>query len=340
MTGFPGDRPAAGVRAARAVAAALLFSWACLTPAIPCAGEPVIREYPVPPGSHPHDVAPAPDGAVWYTAQHRGELGRLDPETGRTRHIPLGRGSSPHGVIVGPDGAPWVTDSGLNAIVRVDPATEKVRAFPLPEGSGYVNLNTAAFDGNGILWFTGQSGIYGRMDPRTGKVEVFDAPKGRGPYGIATAPDGRVYFASLAGSYVGRIDPATGTVAVLSPPTRDQGARRVWPDSKGRIWVSEWNAGRLGMYDPSSDGWHEWTVPGKNPMPYAVYVDGRDKVWITDFGDNAFVRFDPENESFEVFRLPSPGARVRQLLGRPGEVWGAESGTDKLVVVRDRPIRK
>ena len=27
-------------------------------------------------------------------------------------------------------------------------------------------------------------------------------------------------------------------------------------------------------------------------------------------------------------------ANVRQLLGRPGEVWGAESGVDKLVVVR------
>jgi virginiamycin B lyase len=25
---------------------------------------------------------------------------------------------------------------------------------------------------------------------------------------------------------------------------------------------------------------------------------------------------------------------VRQLLGRPGEVWGAESGTDRLVVIR------
>src|SRR4030066_1231328 len=134
VAGYPGGRPAAGVRAARAVVAALLFSWACLTPAISCAGEPVIREYPVPPGSPPHDVAPATDGAVWYTAQHRGELGRLDPETGRTRHIPLGRGSSPPGVIVGPDGAPWVPESGLNAIVRVDPATEKARAFPLPEG--------------------------------------------------------------------------------------------------------------------------------------------------------------------------------------------------------------
>ena len=65
-----------------------------------------IQEYPVPAGSHPHDVAPAPDGTVWYTSQHTGELGLLDPKTGETHHIPLGSGSSPHGVIVGPDGAP------------------------------------------------------------------------------------------------------------------------------------------------------------------------------------------------------------------------------------------
>jgi virginiamycin B lyase len=37
-----------------------------------------------------------------------------------------------------------------------------------------------------------------------------------------------------------------------------------------------------------------------------------------------------------VFGLPSPDAAVRQQLGRPGEVWGAESGADKLVVVRSR----
>ncbi|MGH2664024.1 MAG: hypothetical protein ACRDH8_14740 [Actinomycetota bacterium] len=63
-------------------------------------------------GSRPHDVAPASDGGVWYTAQGSGELGRLHPPTGRTRHIPLGEGSAPHGVIVGPDNAPWITDGG------------------------------------------------------------------------------------------------------------------------------------------------------------------------------------------------------------------------------------
>ena len=69
-------------------------------------------------------------------------------------------------------------------------------------------------------------------------------------------------------------------------------------------------------------------------MAYAVYVDGDDHPWLSDFAANALVRFDPSTERFTVVNLPSSPANVRQLLGRPGEVWGAESGVDKLVVVR------
>jgi virginiamycin B lyase len=298
------------------------------------AGTPVIQEYPVPTGSHPHDVAPASDGDVWYVGQRSGELGRLDPATGQIRRIKLGEKSRPHGVIVGPDGAPWITDGGLNAIVRVDPATEKIAVFPLPSGREGANLNTATFDKRGVLWFTGQSGIYGRLDPETGKVEVFDAPKGPGPYGIAAPSDGTVYYASLAGSYIARLDPNTGAAKVIEPTTPKQGARRLWADSKRNIWVSEWNVGQVGRYDPATNTWKEWRLPGKNPGPYAVYVDELDKVWLSDFGANALVRFDPTTERFESFPLPSSGANVRQLLGRAREVWGAESGTDKLVVIR------
>src|SRR5258706_950124 len=76
------------------------------------AGQPVTQEYSVSSGSHPHDVAPATDGGVWFTAQAAGYLGWLDPATGEIRQIALGPRSAPHGVIVGPDGAPWVTDGG------------------------------------------------------------------------------------------------------------------------------------------------------------------------------------------------------------------------------------
>jgi virginiamycin B lyase len=293
-----------------------------------------IRTYAVPAGAHPHDVAPAPDGSVWYTAQAQGALGRLDPATGKVEHIPLGSGSAPHGVIVGPDGAPWITDSGLNAIVRVDPRTRAVATFPLPEGRGRANLNTAAFDRKGVLWFTGQSGIYGRLDPATGKVEVFDAPRGRGPYGIAATPSGEVYYASLAGSHIARVDTATGAAKVIEPPTPGQGARRVWADSRNRVWVSEWNTGRVSLYDPATGAWRGWKLPGPNPRAYAVYVDERDRVWLSDFGANALVRFDPATETFTAFPSDREDAAVRQILGRPGEVWGAESGVDRLVVVR------
>lgn len=292
-----------------------------------------ITEFPVQSGSHPHDVAPAPDGTVWFTAQRTGALGRLDPATGEFHLIPLGRGSQPHGVIIGPDDAAWVTDSGLNAIVRVNPETEAVEIFPLPDDAPNANLNTASFDGNGILWFTGQNGVYGRVDPETGEVEVFDAPRGRGPYGIATTPDGDVYYASLAGSHIAKIDIETGEVTVIEPPTPNQGARRIWSDSEGRLWISEWNAGQLGMYDPADGSWQEWRLPGDNPMPYAVYVDERDDVWLSDFGNNSLVRFDPETETFETYAIPNPGAAVRQILGREGEVWGAESGADSLILV-------
>lgn len=296
-----------------------------------------VKYYDVPKGSHPHDVAadPAPGGPVWYTAQRQGALGRLDPATGKYEQIPLGKGSSPHGVIIGPDGAPWITDSGLNAIVRVDPATRAVKVYPLPI-SEYANLNTATFDRRGVLWFTGQAGYHGRVDPKSGKVEAWPSPRGRGPYGIATTPAGEVYYASLAGNHIARIDLDSGKATVIEPPTKGQGARRVWSDSKSRVWVSEWLSGQVSVYDPKAGpgkAWRSWKLPGDKPQAYSVWVDEHDKVWLTDFAANAIVRFDPPSGRFDSFPSDRRNAAVRQMLGRKGEAWGAESGTDRLVVV-------
>src|SRR2546422_433512 len=175
----------------------------------------------------------------------------VDPTTGTTKAVRVGAGSAPHGVIVGADGAAWITDGGLNAIVRVAPGTSEVKRYPLPAERPNANLNTAAFDRDGTLWFTGQSGVFGRLDPRSGAITVSDAPRGPGPYGIAACPDGEVDFASLAGSYVCRLVKDTGGTIVLTPPTSGQGARRVWCDSKSRVWVAEWNVGQLAVYDPA-----------------------------------------------------------------------------------------
>ena len=281
-----------------------------------------------------HDLAPAPDGGVWFTAQRSGHLGYFDPKTGKTELIALGARSSPHGVIAGPDRAAWITDSGMQAIVRVGWPDRSVRAFPLPEGTPYANLNTAAFDGDGDLWFTGQSGITGRLAVKNGMLTVREAPRGRGPYGICATPAGDIWWCSLAGSYIARIERKTGESVVVEPPTKNQGARRVWSDSRGRIWVSEWISGNLSMHDPAARSWRTWKLPGSDPHAYAVYVDERDSVWVSEWTDNAMFRFDPANEKFERFAMARGNTAIRQILGRLGEVWLPESGTEHITVIR------
>lgn len=314
----------------RFAGAMLAAMWLCS----PALADARVAYFVVPSGAHPHDVAAAPDGTVWYTAQNQGALGVLDPKTGKVEQIALGAGAAPHGVIVGPDGAAWITDGGQNAIVRFDPKTREVKLFRLPLGFENANLNTATVDKNGHIWFTGQNGVYGRVVPATGKVEAWKSPRGFGPYGITTTPTGEVWYVSLAGDYLARIDTATGAATVVEPPKPNVGPRRVWSDSKGLLWVSFWHAGELGRYDPVAKRWKTWALPKSKSGCYAVYVDEKDKVWVTDFIANAILRFDPVTETFESFPSDKRGASVRQLLGRPGEVWGAESGTDRLVVVR------
>jgi len=280
-----------------------------------------------------HDVAPAPDGGVWFSAQRSGHLGWFDPQNGRVELIALGNGSSPHGVIQGPDKAAWLTDGGLNAIVRVGWPDRSVRVYPLPTARR-ANLNTASFDHDGDLWFTGQGGVVGRLAVKTGSVSVKDAPHGTGPYGICTTPRGDVWWCSLAGSFIARIDRASGDSTIVEPPTPKQGARRVWSDSRSRIWVSEWLSGNVSMHDPAKATWRTWHLPGPTPRPYAVYVDERDMVWLSDWGSNAIVRFDPASEAFERVALTNDGAGVRQILGRPGEIWLPESGTEHIAMIR------
>lgn len=280
-----------------------------------------------------HDVSPASDHGVWFTAQASGHLGWFDPATGRTDLIALGNASSPHGVIVGPDKAAWITDGGQNAIVRVGWPDRHVRVYPLPQGA-YANLNTCAFDGDGNLWFTGQSGYVGKLAVKSGRMTVKKAPRGAGPYGICSTPSGDIWWCSLAASFIAKLDRRTGESTIVEPTTPESGPRRIWSDSQGRLWTSEWNAGQLSMHDPRTQAWVTFKLPGDAPHAYAVFVDDRDTVWVSDWGSNSVLSFDPAARRFTAYPMPRPSANVRQLLGRKGEVWVPESGTDYITVIR------
>jgi virginiamycin B lyase len=281
------------------------------------------------------DITAAGDGSFWFCGQRNGTLNKLDPRTGTVTPTRLGEGSAPHGVILGPDGGLWVTDGGQNAIVRVDPRDARVQVWKLPANFPDANLNTGVFDQRGTLWFTGQNGIYGRFTPATERLDVWEAPRGRGAYGITRTPQGGIWYVSLAGNHLAQIeDLDTARVRIVEPPTPNQGARRVWSDTQGRLWISEWNSGNVSMHDPRDATWRAWKLPGERPRCYSVYVDPSDKVWLTDFPANSILRFDPSTEAFLAFPSDRANANVRQMDGIAGEAWGGESGTDRIVRIQ------
>ena len=100
--------------------------------------------------------------------------------------------------------------------------------------------------------------------------------------------------------------------------------------------------GQLPRYDPATGAWSEWRLPGEQPRSYAVYVDSRDHISLSDHalgggpaagGSDTLVYFDPQTETFTTVVSPEP-LRVAQLGGFRGEVWGADRGRGRVVVVR------
>ena len=100
-----------------------------------------------------------------------------------------------------------------------------------PDDAAGPGGSAAAFDGAGVLWFTGQTGVYGRLDPRNQEMRVWRDPEGRGPYGIAATPSGEIYYVSLAGSHLARIDRETGAAPLREPVLEAAGPTTAPPGS-------------------------------------------------------------------------------------------------------------
>ena len=253
--------------------------------------------------------------------------------SGRSRSA---QGSAPHGVIQGPDGAAWITDSGQNAIVRYDPKTEKIDGLEAAGRIPATPISTPArstADGNPLVHRPERH--LRTAQPEDRRDEGLEGPRGRGPYGIAATPSGDIYYVSLAGSHLARIDRKTGAATIIEPPTPDQGARRVWADSKGNLWVTEWNSGNLSRYTPATGAGRVWKLPGrKAARPMRSMSTSATWSGSPNWAANATLMFDPATEQWTSYPGSGEGANVRQILGRPGEVYLPESGTNRIMVVR------
>jgi streptogramin lyase len=233
--------------------------------------EGVVSTYADPAIGEPLHITAGPSGenALWFTDRGTNAIDRITTDGAVTSYRDPCI-DYPEGITVGPDGDIWFTNfaSGYtsvnssytagHSIGRITPAGE-VTCFTDPHIFYPASI---AVGPDGALWFTnfgyepceGPLGCGGRTIGRittAGVVSTYEDPAIHDPSGIASGPDGAVWFTNAeANSSIGRITPE-GVVTSFTDPAMSTYPGMAYGISAGlpgeqALWFTEYYKGTIG----------------------------------------------------------------------------------------------
>jgi streptogramin lyase len=224
-----------------------------------------INYYPVPappnprPGTGgtalPLEITAGPDGALWFTEQDGGKIGRITTTGLLTEYALPTPEMMPIGITNGPDGALWFTEfdyrvgySDENPRIGRISSSGVITEYPLPTSGGHRLPIGITAGPDGALWFAQHArNSIGRIAVN-GDFSEYPLPSGfQGSRAITTGPDGALWFTEgnwFGADKIGRITQAGAVTAyTLLPPNCLPTAITTGPD--GALWVTD-GVGRIG----------------------------------------------------------------------------------------------
>ncbi len=156
------------------------------------------------------DITTGIDGALWFTETNVDVIGRYLPgATTPYTETPLSAGSAPTGITVGPSGYIWFAETGLFQLAYMK-SPGAVFEIGLQEGlNPYPDpMELTMGPGTNVLWFTSNSGSgIGSYDFTENTTSFTATTSGGAPVGIATGPDGNVWFTDPQNNMIGQVKP-------------------------------------------------------------------------------------------------------------------------------------
>jgi len=307
-----------------------------------------VSEYPIPTSnSSPANVAPGPDGSVWFTEEEQDKVGRITPSGSITEFaVPTPEGE-PSGIAPGPEGNMWFTEYRANKIGRITPSGVITEfGIEAPE-SGPVNI---ALGPEGNLWFTQnggpkereKGGLIGRITP-SGAISEFATPTPEsGPFGITAGPDGNIWFTEPSKDRIGRVSPSTGEVVEFHL-NGGGGPRGIAPGPNGEVWFTEVWGNKIGRLPSGGVPITEVTLPLPNSHPNDIALGADGALWYTE--DGRAKEEGGEEREYEVSkigRMTSAGAISEYPTSIPesspsgiapgpdGNLWFTEPGRNNI----------
>jgi virginiamycin B lyase len=189
---------------------------------------------------------------IWFTVQQSNLYGAFDPRTHKTRVWTVATSRAlPYGMVNAPDGSIWVALFGTNKLGRINAASGALSEITLPQSGA--RPRRLVVDESGVIWYSDFArGYLGSYNPANGAFKEWQSPGGTGsaPYGIAIAPDGRIFYDEAGTGNIIAFDRKTSKTELIKIPTGGSIVRNVSVDStRKRIWLALSGVGRIGKIE-------------------------------------------------------------------------------------------
>ncbi len=172
---------------------------------------------------------------------------------------------------------------------------------------------------------------------RTQREDLADDPKVKDPHSLSFAPDGMLWFTAQQSNAVGRLDPKSGEIKLITMPTPRSRPYGILVSSKGVPTLCLFGTNKLATVDPKSMEVKEYTLPNAASRPRRIAITG-DEVWYADFSRGFLGRLNLATGEHKEWQSPSGGSsQPYGIVYAKGAIWYNELFAKPNTIVRFDP---
>jgi virginiamycin B lyase len=252
----------------------------------------------------------------------------------------------PHDVVLDSKGNVWFSDFGQMSLGKMDAKTGRVTLYPVPENKkefpvGSLNLEVDSHD-NVWLGAMYQAEIV-RFDPATEKFQSWSIPKEWDSEGAqfghlavaGTDVDGKVWVKNSDGTFIYRLDLATGKWENLGAPKNPATGKKIGTyglhsDAENNIYLLDFSAGDIAKIDAKTAHLTIYPTPTANSHPRRGRVDAQGRVWFAEYLGERIGMLDPKTGVVQEWKVPTPWSAPYDAAAGRNEAWTGSMSTDRV----------
>jgi virginiamycin B lyase len=169
-------------------------------------------------------------------------------------------------------------------------------------------------------------------------VTEYKMPETGDPHTLVFDKAGILWFTMQNANRIGRLDPKSGEIKLLTPPTAKSRPYGMALDSKGNLFVVQFGVNKVARVDTKTLEIKEFTLPDAASRPRRITITSDDMVWYADYSRGYLGKLDPATGKVTEYASPSgPKSAPYGISAIKDVIWYSESETEPNTVVRFDP---